>query len=458
MVTVTEKHRRNMSANLRKFFDLSFWKRVRREFQDFEAARIRWDLRMSLFAGLLVQILPGDCERERFEYARAVLATLFNKRRRCGKTFEGFTTALGALPLEFLDCVREALQAAVLRAGLRPGQLGRWEVYGLDGSKEDLPRTEAHENHYGVVTKSSAASQGTAQRLVVAAVDLRYYLAWDWASFSAIGSERELALNLIARMNPGALAVCDAGFIGYTWAQQVRASGHHFLVRVGGNARLWVERLPNAEYRDGQVWLWPDAAHRQAPIVLRLIRLWITCQTDRRKQEEMWLATDVLDETALTTEEARRFYRKRWPGNECTFRTWKHTLAAAKLNSRIPETAEREAELSLCALLMIQASVLCARRERRKMGKRVSVAQAQRVWRKIALQLVGPRSMRANWFEEALRVCEVDSYHRRNGKVKRPWPQRKEHRTPGAPILRKLDLATKTLGLKRLAEQQRVAS
>jgi hypothetical protein len=275
-----------------------------------------------------------------------------------------------------------------------------------------------------------------------------------------------LALDLINRMVRGALVVCDAGFIGYAWCRKVIASGHHFLLRVGANARFWVTQLPDAEFHDGCVWLWPNHDRKQPPLVLRLIRLRVTCRTDRRKQEALWLVTDVLDETALTRDEARQFYGKRWPGNECTFRTWKHTLDAAKLDSRIPETAEREAEFSLCSLLLLQVSTLSARREsrkkrrqaRRKMGTRVSAAQALRVWRDIATQLIGPRRIRKNAFAEALADCVVDVYRRHSSKVRRKWPKRKDHRTPGTPIFRKLDRATKILGCKRLEEQQRVAS
>ncbi len=474
MVSTKEKHRRNVAANLRQIFNLSFWKRVHREFGDFETGRPRWDLRMCLFAGLLMQIMPGNTERERFTYARAILATLFNKRRRCGETFEGFTSALSVLPLDYLERVRETIQQAAIEAALNPGKLGRWQVFGLDGSKEDIPRTEAHENHYGVVTKAATESGGTAQRLVVAAVDLRYYLAWDWASFSAIGSERDLALEVIRRLEPGVLVVCDAGFIGYEWVRQVIKSGHHFLLRVGSNVKFLSELLPQAEFHEGQVWLWPKNKHNDGPpVILRLIRLQVTCCTDSRKQEEMWLVTDVLDEAALTRDEARCYYGKRWPGNECTFRTWKHTLQAAKLDSRKPETAEREADFSLCALLMLQVSVLCARKEKRikqrkqRKGKqrahgkrvnRVSVAQAQRVWRDFLIPLISPRRRGANALAEALGNCIVDNYRRRSKKVRRKWPKRKDHRTPGVPIFRKLDSATKILGYNRLQEQQRAAS
>jgi hypothetical protein len=312
-----------------------------------------------------------------------------------------------------------------------------------------------------VVTKGGAEATGTAERLVVAAVDLRHHLAWDWESFSAIGSERELALKVISRLEQGALVVCDAGFIGYEWTQAVIASGHHVLLRVGANAHFWVSQQPNAEFREGEVWLWPEAKRDGPPVVLRLIRVRVRCRTNPSQEEEMWLATDVRDAAALTREEVCRYYGKRWPGNECTFRTWKHTLDAAKLDSRIPETAEREAEFSLCALLLLQVSVLNARKRQnktRRLRRRASVAQALRVWRKELLPLIGSRRVRGNGLQEALGACEVDHYRRRSKKVRRKWPKRKDHRTPGAPVFRKLDRTTKFLGCQRLQEEQRAAS
>lgn len=163
----------------------------------------------------------------------------------------------------------------------------------------------------------------------------------------------------------------------------------------------------------------------------------------------IWLVTDVLEPQELTTQEAHRFYAKRWPASECTFRTWKGALDAGKLDSRTPELAEREAEFSLCTLMLLQVSVYWAR-HRKRLRRSASVAQAQRVWRKALRALVGGRARRT--FREDLANCRVDGCRRRRPKASRPWPARKEHNQAKAPKLRRLDARLKALGHRRLAE------
>jgi hypothetical protein len=257
----TKKNRQNLPSCLREIFDASFWKKTHQRFVKFEKDRTRWTLPMCMYAGLMMALDPAKSETERFEKVREILRGLFPKRRRCGITLAGYHLALAKLPLEFFDALREELQLTAARHGLPLAQVGRWEAYGIDGSKEALPRTQAHEDHYGLVTKGPGASE----RLLVAAVTLRRYVLWEWASASAFGSERALALDIIRRLPLDALAVLDAGFIGYEWGLAVKASGRHFLARIGGNAKLWVESLPTAEWHEGRVWLWPKREREGTP-------------------------------------------------------------------------------------------------------------------------------------------------------------------------------------------------
>jgi hypothetical protein len=425
---------------------------MHRDFSEFEKDRMRWALPMCTYAGLLMALDAARTQGERFEKVRETLAGLFPKRRRCGSTLAGYHLALADLPLEVFDALRNRMQHVAAWAGLKLARVGRWEAYGIDGSKEALPRTEAHENHYGIVTKGP----GAAERLIVAAVALRRCVLWDWASDSALGSERELALKIIQRLPLGALSVLDAGFIGYEWAQAVKASGRHFLARVGGNVKLWVDSLPTAEWREGQVWLWPERKGAGAPLVLRLIKLAMPCRTKRGQHQEMWLVTDVLETQHLTREEAAKFYCKRWPASECTFRTWKHTLAAEKPHSRTPIMTEPECEFSLCALMLLEISVCLACRKQRRDRRTISVAKAKRVWSR-ALRALARGRQKAR-FQAELSQCVGDTYRRRRPKVKRPWPARKEHRSPKTPVFRMLGQRRKALGLLRLEEQKRATA
>lgn len=446
-----KKNRRNLPACLREIFAASFWKSMHRDFGDFASHRTRWQLPLCIYGGLLMALDPAKTEGERFENVRDTLADLFPKRRRCGTTLPGYHQALAAMPLEVFDAVRSRMQAVAVRNELNLARVGRWEAYGLDGSKEALPRTEAHENHYGIVTKGP----GAAERLTVAAVALRRGVLWDWASASALGSERALALTLIHRLPLGSLSVLDAGFIGYEWARAVTASGRYFLARVGGNVNLWVDAWPTAEWREGQVWLWPERKGEGAPLVLRLLKIALPCRTKRGHHQEMWLLTNVLDAERLTREEAAHLYRRRWPANECTFRTWKHTLAAEKPLSRTPLLVEPECEFSLCTLMLLEISVCLARRKQRRDRCTLSVAKAKRAWHQALGALARRRSTK---FQAALSQCVGDTYRRRKPKAKRPWPARKEHRSPKPPVFRKLGKRRKALGLLRLEEQKRATA
>jgi len=449
---------------LREIFPPSFWKEMHAKYADFEEGRWRWGLQSLWHVGLFMALEPGDVQGERFERARETYNVWFAKRARCGTTLAGFQKALAELPAEFLAAVRGALQKYWRERLGGPRKIGNWRAFGLDGSKEDLTRTAAQEAHYGLATKGPGAPQAQ----VVAAVTLGEHALWDWSLGSALDSERALALEVIRRLPEDALSVLDAGFIGYEWARQMQAAQRFFLARVGGNVRLWVESIPGAEWKDGQVWLWPENRAEAPPIVLRLICL---AEPKRGKggrkrgrhqpRQELWLLTNVLDERALPRELARRFYRWRWPASEGTFRSWKRTLDAAKLHNRTPVRAQREMELSLCALAILEALASGARkgqggrRKKRQARRPASVAGARRVWRKAVRAVAAGKA--TNWFRASIGAAVEDGYRRRRPKVRRRWPERKEHRWPKKPVFRRLPKWRKELGLLRLEEQNRAA-
>lgn len=446
---------------MREIWTASFWRKQHRKYEAFEEDRTRWRLPALMWVGLTMSLDAKASEGERFEAARDFVSAVWEKRKRCGGTEAGYLKALASVPRRWLGDVREHLQRYAEARDLHVARVGRWEAYGLDGTKQDVSRTQAHEDAYGLATKGP----GAPQRQVVAAVALGKEVLWDWESGSALDSERELSLAVIRRLPLGAMAVCDAGFVGYEWCRAVQASGRNFVVRVGANVRLWAEQVSKAKWHEDQVWLWPkeqeDAG--QAPLVLRLIRLervvGYTGKGRRRKEkrEELWLLTNVLEEERLTKEEARRLYEKRWPGSEGTFRTWKRTLGHAKLHSRTPELAERESDFSLIGLMVLEIMAVAARKAKRDGRRRkVSVACAKRVWRRAVRQTMAGK--RTNWFREQMTEAMVDGYRRRKPKVRRRWPKRKEHNSFKDPHLLKLDAARKRRGLERLEERIPCAS
>ena len=399
---------------------------------------------------------------ERFETAVDLDRLLRPKQKRCGTTLSGFLLALEDLPLDVFGELRTGLQRAVLRANADPARVGRWNAFGLDGTKQNLPRTDANELGFGAATKDPALPQG----LTVAAVALGQRVLWDWESGGIHASERDLALQIMRRLPAGSLGVEDAGFVGHEHISDVLASGRHVLMRVGGNIRLWADKIGSVQQRGGEVWLWPNRRRAEAPLRLRLIKIVTrkkkTVKRKKRKgpgrrqafkivQRTLWLVTDVLDETALTQAEAEELYGRRWGGNEIRFRDWKCTLQAATLLSHTPRQAQRERELSLCAAMLLHVLVTRARQSKRKPFRAVSAARAVRAWRRAVRQSGQGKSTR--WFGGALSEAVVDNYPRRRPKVKRRWPKRKDHTEAGKPQFRKLTARIKAMGLKRLEEK-----
>ena len=219
----------------------------------------------------------------------------------------------------------------------------------------------------------------------------------------------------------------DAGFVGYDFWQTIRASDHHFLVRVGANVRL-LKRLGYARDYEGIVYCWPDAASKkkQPPLVLRLLHF-----KDRRG--DVYLVTSVLDKNELTDDQASEIYRRRW-GIELQFRSFKQTFHRSKLRSRSPEGAEIELHWSLLGLWMIQLLVL---KERTKFGdpdEQTSVATAIRIIRNIMHKHSTVRRSQDS-LSARLSEATIDNYERKSKKKSRNYPRRKEEPSAGKPIV-----------------------
>ena len=461
-VCSTKKVSSDLAGCLRQIFEPQDWKGLHAQVGDFEDKRSRWFLQPLLLIGMALHLDSAATVGERFENALELDRIVRPKQRRCGSTLAGYLTALAALPMRVFGGVRAIFQHALRRANIDSAQVGRWNAYGLDGTKQNLPRTDANEKGFGAVTKEPALPQG----LTVAAVALGHRQIWDWECGDSKASERELALKIIRRLPPESLAVQDAGFVGYEHVRGVIKAGRHVLLRVGANVRLWTEKVGNAEAHGSEVWLWPDDRRSEAPLRLRLIKIttWKKKKYKSKKRKgqrrrrghklvrtTLWLLTDVLDEKKLTQEEAAEIYGRRWGGNEIRFRDWKCTLKAATLLSHTPKQARRERELSLCAAMLLQVLAARARKGRREPFRKMSMANAARIWRKAVRRGGAKKSTR--WFGKAMSAAVVDNYERKRPKVKRRWPQRKEHNMAGTPKFRKLIKEVKALGLKRLEEK-----
>ena len=132
--------------------------------------------------------------------------------------------------------------------------------------------------------------------------------------------------------------------------------GCSFLIRLSSQAQLYSDAgVEVATFHEGQFWYWTDTAEKadKPPLRVRVIRV-----ASRKRKNDVWLVTDVLDPQLLSAKSAGRLYRMRWE-SECFFKTYKRVVKDISLVSETTEMVAREAEGSLlaCQLLLAQGAL-----------------------------------------------------------------------------------------------------
>jgi hypothetical protein len=413
------------------------------------------------------------------EAAKEAIATypkLFDGHAAAVTTYQALTAALIHYTPQLLPALWSRLQSLMQPTDPAAWRVGAWLPLAVDGSRLSVPRTGPNEARFNKPprrrTKKSAktkrARQAHRQRshrrskshyhpqavgpqmwlTLLWHIGLR--LPWCWELGPSYSSERaHLETMLQGQEFPKNTLFCgDAGFFGYDFWRAILDEGHSFLVRVGSNVRL-LKHLGVVRQKGALVFFWPDAAMKknQPPLVLRLLRF-------HDGRGEVYLVTNILDETALTDEQASRIYRGRW-GIELQFRALKQTYGRGKLRARTPEIAEIELHWSLLGITLLQ---LLARKEQAPAGEpaeKTSLAAVLRVIRSMIQEPAQPRPAGAS-LKKRLEQATTDSYQRKSKKQSRNYPRRKEEPCTGAPIILK---ATKEQREKarEIWDDQRVA-
>jgi hypothetical protein len=417
---------RSLADSLREFLTPALWKQA-------QAARTRagrrtrhparWATQPLVLVLVLLTWSGGDSQAERFETAKAACAVCLRKRRRPGRTVQGFDKALARLPLAVLRGVaagvRQRLQAAfdLVTDG--------FVVLGCDGSLLECPRSAELERRLGDRGKEHSAPTVW----LTALVHLRTGLLWAWRLGRGTASERGHLIALLATLPACALLVADAGFNGYPLARAILQARASFLIRASAKDFFYADGpVERDRWGDGLVYAWPQAAQKQGlpPLRLRLIRV-----RSRRRKHDVWLLTDVLDRRRLPAATAARYYRWRWE-NEGLFRTYKRTLAKVKLHSRAVRLVHREAEGALLGtqLLLAQGARALPRRAARALPQRCSPRAVLRELRR-ELQAAAPR--RRARLGRRLARARREQRRRTSAKEKRAWPRRVPHKPPKPP-------------------------
>jgi hypothetical protein len=414
---------------LREFLTPALWKQAH---QGRAAKRrsSRWGTQPLVLVLLLMTWSCGDSQPERFETAKAFCAALLPKRRRPGRTAQGFQKALAKLPTRALRAL-----AAGIRQVLAARLADRWSdagfvAIGCDGSRLDCPRSAELERRLGRCNR-----EGSAPTLwVTALVHLRLGLPWAWRLGKGTAGERAHLLQLLPLLPAAALLVADAGFCGFEVAQQLVRRDISFLLRMSSNVTLYTRRQVKLErYREGPVYHFPaQDKEQQPPLRLRLIRV-----RARKKKGDVWLLTNVLDRRRLPAASAAAFYRRRWE-SEGQFRAYKRTLAKVKLVSRAVRLAHREAEGSLLALQLMLAQGALAQAAPRRGQAEGPVCSPRKVLLAIRQELYGLVGRGHKGYAERLRQAVRERRPRASAKAVRDWPRRCPHRAPKPPRLLKL--------------------
>jgi hypothetical protein len=383
---------------------------------------------------------------ERFASARRLGGYLFSPAGPLSETYQCFTKLLR----RWTDVLMAALQAA-LRERLKQELSGQWCVlgfvmFGVDGSRSELPRTRSHEQAYSPTRKkrkkksrhsrprrdqASRRKANSPQLWLTTMWHVGAGLPWDWRIGPCDSSERAHMLDMLPQLPAEALITADAGFIGYQYLRAILASQRHLLIRVGSNVRL-LKKLGYARREsDSTVYLWPDSQRDQPPLVLRLVEA-------HNGRHPVFLVTSVLSHGRLSDRQIVELYARRW-GIELFYRHLKQTFGRRKLRSTSAENALLELHWSLAGLWGMALYALVQLQRESRSPRRLSIARTLRAFRRMIRDYLHPaeqgRSLR-----DRLSAALIDPYSRHN-KASRNYPRKKQESPPGPP---KVLLASRT--------------
>jgi hypothetical protein len=429
---------------LNHFLTPQVWKQVLCHWRPKKA--LRWRPQPLLLVVLVMTWCAGDSLAERFETAKAFYVASYQRKRRPGKTLEGFQKALAHVPARALRAVAAAVRARLHEVFAPRLLVDGFVPLGCDGSRLNCPRSPELEQRLRADPKADYPPT----LWVTAFVHLSLGLLWSWRLGGAHASEQHHLVHLLATLPRLALIVTDAGYTGYQLFQALIQADQCFLIRLSSKAPLYTtERIAVKRFYEGLAYYWPldMQQQKQPPIAVRVIRL------AGSRKAAVWLMTNVLQRDRLARKTASKFYRWRWR-NEGLFRTYKRTFGKVKLLSRTLVQVHREAESSLLAVQMVLAHGVLALDGMGAAGSRLPSARQVLIAiraeiRNVTGMYLGPRQQRT--YLERLQEAQGPRWRRRRkNQVRRSWPGRKDHQPPKPPKLRKMGTDLKKLLVKTL--------
>lgn len=428
---------------LREFLTPSVFKQVRKTAGS--RKKPRWEIQPLLMILLTMTWCCGDSLPEKFEAARGFYVVSHSKRRRPGKTLQGFQQAVKKLPMPVFRTLTAEIRGRIEKLFGDRLLIDGFIPLGCDGSRLECPRSEELELRLRPSgNKDEDKKKDAAPTLwLTALVHLGNGVPWAWRfGKGSKASERDHLRRMLYLLPKLALVVTDAGYYGYDLILSLTRAKVYYLLRMSTNVKLYSEPTVVMEkFREGIVYYWPEAVQKKRgePIRARLIRV-----RGRKKKHDVWLLTNVMSPTRLPHKMAARLYRWRWE-SEGYFRTYKRTLNKVKLISRTVRSVHREAEASMIATQLLLAQGALAMPEPRRADEPI-ICSPRAVLLEIRREMrQGSARADKRSFRERLSQLQRERRSRKTSKEKRPWPRRKPHKPPGPPQILTLTEAQKHL-------------
>lgn len=414
--------RQSWAACLSSLLPGGLWRQVATRDPRRSDSRTRWSAKYLLLVWILMGWSVQPQATTRFDEAFSTLSRLYWRRRRSGRTYQGFVKASASWTTEALHALWRRLQKKLIARMQQATRWADWTVLVADGSRFDATRTRSNEK----ALKHVGVEKTRPQWGVTLLMHLPTGLLWDWRQGRAIDSERGQLRDMLDDLPEKTLLLADAGFTGFDLMQELARRGVTFLIRCGSNITLLVEDARTkieGVHGSKRVYLWPKNRRSQPPLELRLIVF-------KHRKQRVCLLTNALDTHILSRSMASDLYRARW-GVEIGYREIKQSLDRRQLKTRSARLGEAELAGSIVAwaLLRLQACLLMGRHM-----FRLSMAIALRVQRSV-LEYVRFGCSTA-WFAEQMCRSLRDEYERKRPKKARDWPHKKKDSPPKPPLLR----------------------
>lgn len=415
-----------------------------------------WTPSTLIFAALMWCWSGKPTLTKRFAEARKIVSRNAPDDEQPGKSYSGFLkrlahwskTLMERLIAEFRQTMRDELSGHYLVGGRL--------VLAGDGSRTATPRTRSNEGRFAAKKKpkrkvkkltphqkrlqkakrrkqqkqqsqeSREKKASTPQIWLTVLYHVGLGLPWDWRTGPSDSSERDHLLEMAKGLPENALIAMDAGFVGYDFWQTLNQAGVAFVARVGANVRL-LKSLGYVRRERDIVYVWPDQARKkqQPPLVLRLHGF-------SGAKEEVYLVTNVLEESRLSTSQMREIYQARW-GIETYYRDFKQTFGRGKLLSKTADNAQLELDWSLIGLWAICLYGSAQHHANGIPPKWRSVADLLHAFR-LPMEQAKSAPDDGEDLYNLIAIALKDGYQRKSSKASRNHPRKKKKHKIGKPI------------------------